>query len=155
MQQLNLFTSQKRVQWDETRKLCMLRVEFDGGTSCNDPRKGYGIGYGSFKVGSDPIVRCDHVRPMSATAAECWTAVEAIRYVLTRWLPERTSLEIHGDSQNALARCERPIKSKKVRENRESEYTQSGAELLALCQRFHSVRTLWRGRIVSVKLFGH
>lgn len=128
-------------------------IEFDGGTPCNIPRLGYGIGYGSYKIDRGNIVRLTFGRPMSANAAEVWTLVKAIEYVKRAYLPKRTILHVHGDSKIALSRCHRqPRKGKK--KNTDEFHTACGT-LILLCDEFLRVETHWRGRARSVMLFGH
>lgn len=134
-------------------QLRTVRIEFDGGTPCNIPRLGFGIGYGSYKIDSEPIVRIDHGRPMSCNVAEIETLICAISDVTERFEPSCTVLNIHGDSQTALHRCIHPMKPKHRRLN--TCYGQSAQRLWSLCGRFQNVSIHWRGRSVSVKLFGH
>ena len=55
-------------------------IEFDGGTSCNIPRKGFGVGYGSkmFRENDNPNVMIK--------------ALKATKYNLERKLDEAISL---------------------------------------------------------------
>lgn len=73
-----------------------VRIEFDGGTPCNIPRLGYGIGYGSYRIDGEPIVRLDHRAPMSANAAELLTLVRAVQAVASRFGKEGVALSIHA-----------------------------------------------------------
>lgn len=80
-----------------------IRIEFDGGTSCNIPRLGYGNGYGSYKIDNEPVYRCFFNRPMSANAAEILTLVHAINTIRSRDFPVgQIRISIYGDSQIAL-----------------------------------------------------
>lgn len=131
-------------------------IEFDGGTPCNIPRLGYGIGYGSYKIGvGRQIVRLNFGRPMSANAAEVWTLVHAIEKAKKAYLPKRTILHIHGDSKIALARCHRSKKKHPLKGRDSDEFRQACEKLVTLCEMFHTVETHWRGRARSVMLFGH
>lgn len=133
-----------------------VRIEFDGGTPCNIPRLGYGMGYGSYQICVNghvySIVRRNFGVPMNANVAEISTLIAAIKSVVKCYNPENTSLEIHGDSKIALNRCSAPLKPKKTYD---SAFAAAVTELQALCAQFASVTTCWRGRQASVKLFGH
>lgn len=130
-------------------------IEFDGGTPCNIPRLGYGEGYGSYQIRSGntraPIVRRQFGRPMSANVAEISTLIAAIRTVMKTYTPENTALDIYGDSKIALGRCWRPMKATAP----DGDFKTVANELFGLCGQFAAVKTNWRGRISSVRLFGH
>lgn len=161
----NFMTAKQHRRNDTTQQLFAapapsdtVRIEFDGGTSCNIPRLGYGIGYGSYRINDRPIVRVNLERAMSANAAEVWTLVRAIREIGNLWfLPNhKLRVEIHGDSKIALARCHKlpkPGKFKGVQ--RSGEFLNACGELRRLCDQFAEVTTHWRGRAASVALFGH
>ncbi len=131
-----------------------VRIEFDGGTSCNVPKLGYGLGYGSYKINNEPVVRCDFGIRMSANAAEVLTLCWALRNVPQ---PERTHLLICGDSKVALNRAV-PIltKRKKAPAETGSNLFRDYCHLLtSLISTFAGAETHWRGRAESVRLFGH
>lgn len=135
----------------------IIEIEFDGGTSCNIPRLGYGIGYGSYMIDGGHPVRINHGRAMSANAAEIWTLVRAMESILeAAENPQDIILHVGGDSQIALARC-RPKKAKKKTKPCKSsgEFVDSCEALLTCCAQFAEVVTRWRSRAVSVHLFGH
>lgn len=139
-----------------------IRIEFDGGTSCNIPRLGFGNGYGSYKIDNEPVYRCFFNRPMSANAAEILTLVHAINAIRSRDFPvDRIRLSIYGDSQialrwassfgpNSIARKPRKISAKSTDIFRESIHS-----LRAALSGFEDVHTQWRSRTFSVTLFGH
>lgn len=135
------------------------KIEFDGGTPCNIPRLGYGIGYGSFRVNGGEIVRCDHKIPMSANAAEIMTLIEGIRYVC-RLEPNRNiiALDIWGDSQIAIkwalgfTKKENPAQLSK---KSSLEFRNVVHTLRDIIKLFGYVKATWHPRIMSVKTFGH
>lgn len=132
-----------------------VRIEFDGGTPCNNPQKGFGNGYGSYKINDEPIYRLRFNRPMSNNVAEISVLIHALRTVYQRGNPEFVMLEIHGDSQIALNRCTRGLTAKQRRSVRNPDFGNACDELRTLCTQFAHVHTNWRGRDASVKLFGH
>lgn len=134
-------------------------IKFDGGTPCNIPAKGYGIGYGSYQINDFPLVRCDFKIPMSANCAEITTLIYAIRNVLTLE-PERHKvyLDIWGDSTiavnwaNGVTEAGRPCKiSKKSSE----EFRNAVQTLRDILKGFGKVQATWHSRTNSVKTFGH
>lgn len=131
-----------------------VRIEFDGGTPCNIPRLGYGLGYGSYRIDSAKIVRLQFYVPMSANVAEIMTLARAIEAVCNYHEPASTRLSIHGDSKIALNRCNSALKAKQKKKNNEA-FSDACHILHTLCQQFAEVETHWRGRAASVKLFGH
>lgn len=48
-------------------------IEFDGGSTCNVPKLGYGDGYGSYQIDQREIVRLQFGKGFSANAAEILT----------------------------------------------------------------------------------
>ncbi len=75
------------------------RIEFDGGTTCNVPAKGFGTGYGSYKIENAPITRLEFDFPMSNNAAEVLTIFFGIMDAKQKGF---TNLHVIGDSQIAL-----------------------------------------------------
>lgn len=130
----------------------VVKIEFDGGTPCNIPRLGYGIGYGSYRINEEQIVRVDHGIPMSNNVAEIATLLCALNVVAKRHDPGTIKLNIHGDSKIALSRCITPLKKKK---SLDTEYGRICHKLISICGQFQNVSIHWRGRQASVKLFGH
>lgn len=133
-----------------------VTVHFDGGTPCNVPRLGYGIGYGSYRIDNREIVRVNHGRPMSANAAELFTLVRAIQDVVGS-IGRDVRLLVVGDSQIALkwARGTTP-KGKAVKQPKggSEEFRNAIQSLRDVIKGFH-VETLWQPRIHSVRVFGH
>lgn len=131
-----------------------MTLYFDGGTPCNIPSRGYGIGYGSYQYEGREVVRVNHGRPMSNNAAELWTLVAALRDPNVPQAP----LHIVGDSQIALKWASVAAgthKGKgKLNKNASEEMRDSIAALRELL-RDRSVVTEWRARIASVRRFGH
>lgn len=156
MNQTNLFAD--LLHQKDHAALNKVRVEFDGGTPCNIPSKGYGDGYGSYQLCCNghvyPIERVNFGRPMSNNVAEISVLIRAIEAVARLHKPEKTILEIHGDSQIALGRVKKQLWPKQ-RENKSPDFVEACDRLWALCFAFHEVTTHWRGRERSVKIFGH
>ena len=136
-------------------------IEFDGGTSCNDPAKGYGDGYGTFMVGEKGTV-FSSANPKftrrfgighSWNSAEIYTLVEALLHLhkeLDR--PKEASVLCRGDSRIAL----KWVNCKKHPPEKTSPKFRDGIrDLRSIVSEFGCVRTEWRGREHSVKLFGH
>jgi ribonuclease HI len=78
----------------------VIAIRFDGGTSCNKPRKGYGNGYGSYQINDGEIERLRFGVPMSNNVAEISTLTSAVNALKTD--RKRTRLHIYGDSRIAL-----------------------------------------------------
>lgn len=152
-QQNSLFSTPKAIQ----SELQTIRVEFDGGTPCNIPRLGYGIGYGSYKINGQPIVRVTHGIPMSANVAEIMTLVSALKDVQVQF-GNRVKVKIFGDSQIALnwAAGHTPSGKKKKFSKKVNQPFRDAVDALRLMTtQFSIVTTNWRGRAKSVELFGH
>ena len=137
-------------------------IEFDGGTSCNIPAKGYGNGYGSFRItckGDDPessIVERVKLGPgYSCNAAEIGVLAHAItklHSVIS--MSNNTGASIHciGDSQIALGWL---TKKTEPRSATCPKFPESIARLRAAMTGFKSVTGQWRTRTESVRIFGH
>jgi ribonuclease HI len=147
MHQLALLTETK-----PSVEPALITIEFDGGTSCNIPRLGYGIGYGSFAINGGTVERVNHGRPMSANVAEIMTAVVALDRV--RHLHGPSHLLVRGDSQIAL-KWLRPTLVTKGNGKRSADFILACQEAATAVGRHISVKTQWRGREHSVTLFGH
>lgn len=133
----------------------IVTIHFDGGTPCNIPSKGYGIGYGSYQINAGHVVRVDHKRPMSNNAAEIWTLCVALDSLVKSGEVSGMSLILHGDSQIALkwARASRRLE---VRKKKGSDEFQNGiARLCELTPLFHSLAVEWKPRRHALKAFGH
>lgn len=139
-------------------------IEFDGGTSCNIPRKGFGIGYGSFQINDLPIERVKFTEGYSANAAELETLYSALLY-LDKYIREDVinhfapSITICGDSCIALKwiNCNCVPKEKHgskmfrtvIKQMR--EFIKQNQESFI----FGEITPFWRPRKKSVELFGH
>jgi ribonuclease HI len=132
-------------------------VQFDGGTSCNIPRLGFGNGYGSYQINDEPIHRCNFNRPMSANAAEMFTLVYAVQALLDRHIdPELTDLIIIGDSQIVLNRVAKAFDNSPVNSKGGSpEFYEATSRLQDIITKFRSVKVEWQARLKSVAVFGH
>lgn len=134
-------------------------IWFDGGTPCNIPSLGYGIGYGSYKINDFPVAKCNFGAPMSANCAEITTLVYAIRNVLTLE-PDRSkvSLNIWGGSTiavnwaNGINPTGRPCK---VSKNSSEDFRNAVQTLRDILRGFGAVKASWHPRKESVKAFGH
>lgn len=141
------------------RILRKYKIEFDGGTPCNVPRLGYGIGYGSYRVDEGPVIRRDHGVPMSANAAEIMTLVEAVRYIgILEKERSVIELEIWGDSQIAIKwanGCTPSGKPAKLSKGTSEMFRNSIQTLRDVLRPYGAVHAHWHRRINSVKTFGH
>lgn len=131
-----------------------IRIEFDGGTPCNVPARGYGDGYGSYRIDQERPVRLNFYRPMSANAAEVLTLVKAIQEAKQKGA---AALLIIGDSRIALKWADvaaglRPA----TKINKTSpEFQESVAQLQIAMRGISTVKTRWQPRLKSVATFGH
>jgi len=128
-------------------------IEFDGGTSCNNPAQGFGEGYGSWQINQEPICRVKFGYGHSCNSAEVRTLVDALRS-LSMAIPDAKSKNVfvRGDSKIAL----KWVTSKQHPTRKSTEKFQEAIYLLRLeVAKFKSVKTEWRGREHSVRLFGH
>src|SRR5205823_9986877 len=76
-----------------------VRIEFDGGSTCNIPRLGYGQGYGSYRIGAGKVQRVNFGECMSANCAEILTLLAAITEAKTQGAKR---FLVVGDSMIAL-----------------------------------------------------
>ena len=141
-------------------KFQVITIHADGGTPCNIPAKGYGIGYGSYSIDGGTPVRISHGRPMSNNAAEIWTFCSAIDALLEshRDGAKVIKLKFVGDSQIALKwirLSNKPWRSQHVSKKGSDEFQMGIQRLRELTPKFSSVSTEWKPRIHSVKAFGH
>lgn len=144
-------------------KVDFYTIECDGGTSCNVPSRGYGFGYGSFLIRGcgidESIHRVDHGKGHSCNSAEVLTACSALEYLAAHIESKG------GDPLKAcvLIRCDSQITVKWAGNNRRAAPSAGSSQmfqdalvkLLNLRDKFFEVSSEWRGREVSVKLFGH
>lgn len=128
-------------------------IEFDGGSSCNIPSRGYGEGYGSYQINDRDIVRVSFGLGHSSNSAEIRTLVRALEDLLDTdpVAPFKTVL-IRGDSQIALKWVlhRGPIKG-----TPSPQFVEAVGMLQRTADKFTLLRTEWRGREHSVALFGH
>ena len=136
-------------------------IEFDGGTSCNIPRKGFGVGYGSFQINDLEIQRLQFDTGYSANAAEIETMYKSL-IALDKYIREdivthvAPSILVCGDSCIALKwlNCNRnPVGSDKfvtiINEMKTFIYNRQESFV------FGEITPFWRPRKKSVELFGH
>lgn len=127
-------------------------IEADGGTSCNIPAKGYGEGYGSYKIDDGKVMRYTFGLGHSNNSAEIRIIVEALRDLAAAGNAMEKTVLIRSDSQIAL----KWVTHLGVPSKKSSGFFAEAITLLrAEVARFASVRTEWRGRDHSVALFGH
>ena len=128
-------------------------IEFDGGTSCNVPSRGFGKGYGSFQINNGPIRRVEFGMGHSCNSAEIRTLVSALEAVRESCDScHNASVLARGDSRIALkwASCKSEPKEK------HSENFREAIKLLReQIVHFGQIRTEWRNRSHSVRIFGH
>ena len=144
MQQLNL------IEASDAEAGATAVIEFDGGSTCNVPKWGYGNGYGSYRINGGEIKRVQF-EPMSANCGEISTLLCALKEASQAGYK---NVEIFGDSKIALLRCHRASKQKKF--SRTEMFLRLSSELLAICRSsFQNVKTTWHPRSKSVENFGH
>lgn len=154
MSQLNLF--------DEPGQPVTHRhtVEFDGGSTCNIPRLGFGTCYGSYRIDGKDIVRREFGVHGSANLGELMTITDALNAIASRY-PEaelkKVSVAVTGDSQIALKWASHPrkYKTEKLSAGSTDQFREAVTRLVALKQQFAEVQTTWVGRDYMVALFGH
>lgn len=126
-------------------------IEFDGGTTCNIPSLGYGEGYGSYQINDAPIVRVSFGVGHSCNSAEILTLEAALADLAGRG--ERgMSVLVRGDSKIALkwVHCK-----KQPKPSTSPMFRDAIQKLRKVTAQFTSVKTEWRSREHSVRLFGH
>lgn len=133
----------KRAGWDHV-------IEFDGGTTNNNPKKGYGAGYGSYQIDGGEIRRVTFGNGHSCNSAEILTLVHALRDLAQTSITG--TVLCRGDSKIAL----KWISHKGAPSDKGSEnFIQAIASLRAEVKLFPKVDGEWRRRNHSVALFGH
>lgn len=133
-----------------------VRIEFDGGTPCNIPSRGYGIGYGSYRIDREPVVRLNFGIPMSANAAEIRTVTEAVKAAKARF-GGGLRLDVFGDSQVAL-KWVNVCAGNRKRTNMSKcspAFIDAIDQLSAALFGVQLVATQWQPRRRSVETFGH
>lgn len=137
-----------------------VTLHFDGGTPCNIPAKGFGIGYGSYCFDGGVPVRVDHGIPCSNNAAEALTLLVALRHLAKLFNPAETKVAIESDSQIVLNQVTKAIgictfKSKNKKPSGSDLFKQTIAELRGVLSLFGEVSVLWKPREHAVRKFGH
>jgi ribonuclease HI len=142
-------------------------IHFDGGTPCNVPSRGFGIGYGSYcytgldgQTGKGEPIRVNHGIPCSSNAAEILTLCVALEKLCEMGSPETTSVHVQGDSKIALkwlnVACGRHAqKSVKVAATATALFSESIARLRRAVEPFCKVESEWLPRNHAVAVFGH
>ena len=150
IQRLESIQTKRRVDPEPFHLSSFKVIEFDGGTSCNNPKLGYGQGYGSFQIDGGEIHRVKFGIGHSCNSAEIATLTAALEFLAESGYAG--NVLARGDSQIALkwatSRSEPSPKTSQI-------FQQSIPPLRKQVSRFFKVRTEWRSRIVSVKIFGH
>jgi len=137
---------------DELREREEVSIEFDGGTTCNVPSRGLGKGYGSYQINGGVIVRVEFGYGHSNNSGEVRTLIAALKEVEKTKEPDNVILNISGDSKIALNLAR---KGRKKKPTGTKNFVEAVNELKQLTAKFHKINCHWRGRIHSVKLFGH
>lgn len=144
-----------------------ITIYFDGGTTCNIPKLGYGNGYGSFKLtegyNNGQIQRVDHGLNHSNNSAEVLTLVSALIYLYEQWDLNITDWDnvnilIIGDSQIALNQASKCFKDKMgfIFHKRSSRmYKDALKKLHYAILPFKSIDTKWIPRKEIFEIFGH
>jgi ribonuclease HI len=131
----------------------VVRVEFDGGSTCNIPRLGYGKGYGSYRIGEGAVRRVRFEGAMSANCAEILTLVAAITEAKRQGARK---LLVVGDSQIALKWANVAAgKRKATKVGNTSDGFQKAVVLLYQVARDTKIVTQWQPREHSFNTFGH
>lgn len=141
--------------------LTHFTIEFDGGSSCNMPSKGYGEGYGSYLFSGERvselkdghgIQRVTFGKGHSANSAEIRTLVSALQRLSENVDPAKVQVLARGDSKIALKWVS---DTRTPKESSSPGFREAIAMLRIEVAKFAKVKTQWRGREHSVKLFGH
>jgi ribonuclease HI len=135
----------------------VIAIRFDGGTSCNKPRKGYGNGYGSYQINDGKVVRLKFGVPMSNNVAEISTLISAVNSLTADY--KVTRLHIYGDSRIALDwayRAGNRIAYKPPKHGRHApEFFNALMSLYEALKGFAEVKTEWEPRSKNRQVFGH
>lgn len=136
-----------------------LIIVFDGGTSCNIPRQGYGKGYGSFKVGDHEIQRVEFGVGHSANSAEIRTLVAALKYAKEHFdkMTLSNGVIVYGDSKIALRWLKSPgfYQPEPYKGKAPTDNFIEAVKLLKEARKGLNTQVQWQPRKESVKLFGH
>ena len=135
-------------------------IEFDGGSTCNIPRLGFGDCYGSYRLDGADIVRLTFGVKGSANVGELMTITHALDALACRYdepTLKTVAVAVTGDSQIALKWAAHPklYKTEKLAAGSTDQFREAVKRLVSLKQRFAEVRTNWVSRDYMVALFGH
>lgn len=133
-------------------------LHFDGGTPCNIPSMGYGIGYGSYSFNGGSVSNVNHGVPCSNNGAEILTLAVALEDLMTKCDPHETEVIIMGDSQTTLGWVKKVFEkgdSIKVNQNVSQSMKDGIVRLIQAVKPFASIQTKWLPREHAVKAFGH
>lgn len=135
-------------------------IHADGGTPCNIPSRGYGIGYGSYSIDDHSPVRVNHGRPMSNNAAEIWTFCSALEHLLALYPSDShlVKLVCQSDSRIALKWLQasnKPWRLVVASKKGSDEFHLGIARLRELTPKFSSLSTEWKARAFAMEKFGH
>ena len=128
-------------------------IECDGGTPCNNPRIGYGDGYGSYRIDKGKVVRVDFKKPMSVNEAEVSILICAIEDAISRF-GKNQSFEILSDSK-IIVNCVNFSHKKKKFSLGCSEGYKNGVSKLRELLDFFQASASWISRNHMVSIFGH
>lgn len=130
-------------------------VIFDGGTSCNNPKKGFGSGYGSYQILGGPVVRrIQFGVGHSCNSAEIRTLHAALVDLASKVNPGVLHIHIKGDSKIALKWANPKLKMEPSATSWR-EFHEAIRLLRLELPKFGKITTQWHPRAESVKLFGH
>jgi ribonuclease HI len=129
----------------------VTRIEFDGGTSCNSAAKGFGLGYGSYRIDAGRPVRL-RFSSMSNNCAEVLALLFAVQAAKERGAE---SFHIVGDSRIALRWADIAAGNRKLKGGGGTREFQKAVSLLIKALSGCSVTTQWQPRFTSVLTFGH
>lgn len=138
-----------------------ILIEFDGGSTCNVPSRGYGIGYGSYRIDEGEIQTWNEGRNMSANAGEIFTLAAAVNTVAALHISyaaslNQVNLQIRGDSKIALKWARQAkVRNPHIPTSGSPEFREAIGELWKALKPFRSVRADWWPRENSVRIFGH
>jgi ribonuclease HI len=130
-----------------------LRIEFDGGSTCNIPRLGYGQGYGSYRIGDGNVQRVKFGECMSANCAEILTLVAAMTEARKTGAK---SFLIIGDSMIALKWANVAAGKRKATKIMKTSpgFQQAIVSLYQVASGIQ-IETKWQPREASLATFGH
>jgi len=139
-------------------------VHFDGGTPCNIPRLGYGIGYGSYNFDGGEPIRVSFGIHCSANTAELLTLAAALMDLGNKIDPKTCAVHVIGDSQIALKwlrvaagdiRGGLKKKVAKISVGSSPDFKLAIHKLKQAAEPFAHLTGEWKGRAHAVAAFGH